>query len=134
MIVWACWSIFVCMIGDCWIKDWGVCTIVCGCWSTFWISMGGWREVWGCCSTLFCWREACCRMFCACWGCKTICWAWPGGTGGSRIFCNGLWVVVEVFKMVDCTVLEATKLGRLGLVGVDIWDTGGLQGLEGKDC
>ena len=43
-------------------------------------------------------------------------------------------MVVEVFKLVDCTVLEATKLGRLGLVGVEIWDRGGLQGLEGKDC
>ena len=43
-------------------------------------------------------------------------------------------MVVEVFRLVDCTVLEATKLGILGLVGVEIWDTWGLQGLEGKDC
>merc|ERR1719422_984557 len=71
-------------------------------------------------------------MFCACWGCKTICWACPGGTGGSRIFCNGLWVLVEVFKLVDCTVLEATKLGRLGLVGVEIWDMGACKGWKAK--
>ena len=98
--------------------------------------MGGWREVWGCSEmALLCWRDACWRIFWACCGCKTICWDWPGGTGGSRIFWRGLWVVVQVCKLLACTTLEVAMLvGRLGLVGVESWETGCLEGLEGRDC
>ena len=70
---------------------------------------------------LFCWRDACCRIFWACWGCRTICWDWPGWTGGSRIFWRGLCVVVQVCMLLACTTLEvAIMLGRLGLIGVEI--------------